>query len=109
MYREWTRDFRRCELDCENATSHLKEGTLVRWYETKTQQIKSLARTMLSGGRELNMNELSDNETNLTIPSALVTMERRRGTIRQYDIIFMTARIAKIIADVQEEESWAYN
>ena len=31
------------------------------------------------------------------------------GENYQYDIIFMTARIAKNVADVLEEKSWAYN
>ena len=110
MYREWTRDFRRCRRDCRDAISQIKEGTLFEWYETKTQEIKSFARKMLSGGQELdNVNQLSDSETNLAIPSNLVTMERHRGKTRQYDIIFMTARIAKIIVDVQEERNWAYS
>ena len=45
-----------------------------------------------------------DDVANLTIPSALVTMERRREKTREYDIVFMTPRIAEIVADVQEEK-----
>jgi hypothetical protein len=41
MCREWTKDFRRCRRDCENAISHLKNGILVKWHETKTQSIRS--------------------------------------------------------------------
>jgi hypothetical protein len=110
MYREWTRDFRRCKDDCEDAISHIKEGTLFEWYEEKTQNMMSLARKMLSGGQAPNVvHQLPDNDTNLTIPSDLVTMERRRGRTSQYNIIFMTPRIAKIVADVQGEKSWAYD
>jgi len=78
------------------------------------RKTKSLARMMLSGGQELNMvNQLPDSETNLTIPSDLVTMERldeeTDEEIDEYTIMFATAHIAKIVADVQEEHSWKYN
>ena len=55
MYQEWTRDFRRCEIDCQDAISSLKEGTLSMWYNSKAENIKLLARKMLAGGPELNM------------------------------------------------------
>ena len=42
------------------------------------------------------------------ILSDLFTMERRRGRTRQYDIMFATARIAEIVADVREK-SWPSN
>jgi len=42
-------------------------------------------------------------------PSDLVTMERSCGSTTEYDIVFMTARIAEIVADVQEEKNWALN
>ena len=110
MYREWTRDFRRCELDCEDAISHLKKGTLFKWYEEKTRGIMFLARMMLSGSQGFDMvDELPDSETNLTIPSDLGTMERFYETTSQYNIMFATACIAKIVADVQEEGSWSRN
>jgi hypothetical protein len=65
---------------------------------------------MLSGSQGVDIvPPLPDSETNLAIPSNLVTMERRDGSTRQYDVMFATARIAKIIADVQEEKSRAYN
>jgi len=49
------------------------------------------------------VHQLPDSETNLTIPSDLVTMERFHEETNEYNIIFATARIAKIIADVQEK------
>jgi hypothetical protein len=108
MYQEWTRDFRRCTEDCENAISSLKERTLFKWYESKTKNIKSLASKMLAG-HELNMvHQIPDNETNLTIPSDLVTMERCCKTTSDYNISFMTPRIANIVYEVQEEGNWAY-
>jgi len=77
MYREWTRDFRHCKLDCKSAIRHLEAGTFVKWHRRKTRKIKSLARMMLSGGQGHNtMHELPDNESNLQIPSALVTVNR---------------------------------
>jgi len=110
MYREWTRDFRSCQNDYESAISYLKEGTLSKWYEMKTQDIKSYARKMLSGGQDLNLiHQLPDSQTNLTIPSDLVLVERRRGTTDKYNIKFMTRRIADIVIDVQEEKNWAFN
>ena len=110
MYREWTRDFRRCQDDCQKAISHLEKGTLFEWYKMKTLKTKSYARTMLSGGQNLDLaHQLPDNEINLTIPSDLVTMERSCGSTAEYDIMFMTARIAEIVADVQEEKDWALN
>jgi hypothetical protein len=54
------------------------------------------------------VHQLPDNESNLTIPSALVTMERRRKRTSQYDtghdIIFMTPRVAETVAEVQKEQ-----
>jgi hypothetical protein len=109
MYQEWTRDFRDCENDCASAIRHLMHGTLSKWYEEKTQSIKSHARSMLSGVLPANeLHQLPDDETNLMIPSDLVTMERRNGLTR-YTIILMTPRIADIVADIQQEEDWRYN
>jgi hypothetical protein len=108
MYREWTRDFRRCSHDCESAVLHLKNGTLFKWYETKTQSIKSYARSMLAGvcDRE-GMYQLFDKETRIMIPMDLVTMERRKKSIdNDYNIALMTPRIAEIVADVQLERDW---
>jgi hypothetical protein len=110
MYREWTRDFRCCKVDCESAILHLKDGNLLKWYETKTQSLKSSARTMLKGvSNPRELHQLPEDETNMTIPSDLVTMERRTGSISQYDIVYMTQRIAEIIADVLRENDWAEN
>jgi hypothetical protein len=50
--------------------------------------------------------EIPDNETNMTIPSDLVTMERRNGSTSEYNIILMTPRIANIVTDVQQEDDW---
>jgi hypothetical protein len=108
MYQEWTRDFRCCEIECKKAISSLEEGTLFKWYETKTRRIDLLARKMLSGGRDLTTaHQLPDSETNLTIPSELVTMERLSGTTSKWIAMFMTPRIADIISNVQEEKKWA--
>jgi hypothetical protein len=105
MYREWTRDFRCCKRDCKRAIHHLKKGNLIKWYEFKTQSIKSYARSMLNGvSNSSKLHQLFNNETNVTIPNDLATMERRNGSISNYDIIFMTPRIADIIVDVQQEE-----
>ena len=81
------------------------------WYRKKVQEIMSHARSMLSGGPGLEHNavdRLVDNETNLMIPSSLVNMERQDGD-RQYNIKFMTVRIAEIVADVQGERNWNNN
>jgi hypothetical protein len=110
MYQEWTRDFRRCRADCESAILHLKDGNLLKWYETKTQSLKSFARSMLKGVSNPNgSQQLPVEETNMTIPTDLVTMVRRTGSISQHNIVFMTRRIAEIIADVQREDNWQQN
>ena len=65
---------------------------------------------MLSGGQgPSTMHQLPDSETNLTVPSDLATMERFNKTTGEYSIAFATARIVMIVADVQEEEDWAYD
>lgn len=82
------------------------------WYRKKVQEIMSHARSMLSGGPGPENNaadRLVDNETNLMIPSSLVNMERQDGETRQYNIKFMTVRIAEIVADVQGERNWNNN
>jgi hypothetical protein len=110
MYQEWTRDFRRCEYDYEGAIHHLESGTFIKWYNKKTQSIKSHARSMLSGVFNASeFHQLPDDETTMTIPSDLVTMERRNGSISEYNIILMTRRIADIVADVQREDDWRFN
>jgi hypothetical protein len=102
MYREWARDFRCCERDCEEAILHLKNGTLARWYEIKTQSIESYARSMLAGVSDPGgMHRLPDNETNMAMPTDLVTVERRNGSINDYNIVLMTPHIADVVADVQ--------
>jgi len=50
-----------------------------------------------------------DNETNMTIPTDLVTVERRNESTNDYDVIFMTRHIADIVADVQQEKGWPKN
>ena len=71
----------------------------------ETRNIKSLARRMLSGSQwPTTVHQTPDNESNLTIPSDLVTMERFNETTDEYSIEFATARIAMIVADVQAEE-----
>ena len=111
MYREWIRDFRRCRRNCKTAISRLKNGTLSDWYGRKTKEIDSLVREMLSDGQEVDAdNRIPDNKrTNMKIPSDLVAMERHNGRTNDFDIIFITAHIAKIIADVQELKRWAFN
>src|SRR5947199_10874868 len=79
IYQEWTRDFRRCKKDCQMVISHLKDGALFKWYEKKTKEVKMSAQKMLSGDISAS-HHIPDNETNLTIPSNLVTMERHSGT-----------------------------
>jgi hypothetical protein len=110
MYREWTRDFQCCKVDCESAILHLKNGNLLKWYETKTQSLKSSARSMLKGVfNSSELHRLPEDETNMTISTDLVTMVGRTGSISQHDIVYMTRRIAEIIADVQREDDWAEN
>ena len=53
--------------------------------------------------------QLPDSETNLIIPSDLVTLERLSGTTSEWNTIFMTSRIADIISNVQEEKNWPNN
>ena len=109
MYREWIRDFRRCRRNCKTAIPHLKEGTLCDWYGRKTAQIESLVQKMLSNGQAVDTQDrIPDKMTNMTISSDLVTMERHRGRTGESNIVFMTARIAKIVADVQEQKRWAF-
>jgi hypothetical protein len=110
MYQEWTRDFRCCKVDCESAILHLKDGNLLKWYEIKTQSLKLSARSMLNGvSNPSELDQLPEDETNMTIPTDLGTMERRTGSISQYDIVYMTQRIAEIIADVLREGDRAKN
>jgi hypothetical protein len=110
MYQEWARDFRCCERDCESAILHLKNRTLVRWYERKTESIKSDARLMLAGVSIPDaMHQLPDNETNMTMPTNLVTMKRRNESTNDYKIVLMTRRIAEVVADVQQERGWYFN
>ena len=107
MYREWTRDFRRCIDDCQEAISHLKKGTLSQWYGLKLQDITNLAKGMLSGSQGPDKaNQIRDTSTRLTIPSVLVTMKRFGTTTNWHSIEFATPRIAQIIADVQETGRW---
>jgi hypothetical protein len=57
---------------------------------------------MLAGVSDLSgMNQLPDNETNIAVPTDLVTMERRNKSTNNYNIVLMTSRIADIVADVQ--------
>ena len=107
MYQQWTRDFRRCKENCQRAISYLKKETFFKCYKKLTRDIKDLARKMLSS-QELNtVNVISDDETSLRIPSRLVTMERYPETTDEYNIIFMFLHIAEIVANVQEEKTWA--
>jgi hypothetical protein len=55
------------------------------------------------------MHQLPDNETSMVMPTDLVIMERRNGSIDDYNIVLMTPRIADIVADVQQEKNWYYN
>ena len=108
MYREWDRDFRRCEFNCRTAVSHLKKGTLCKWYKEKIDNIKSYGQTILSGFHNPTIvHQLPDGEMNLTIASDLVSMERRNGETRNYNIVFKTPRIADIVASLQEQHDWA--
>jgi hypothetical protein len=59
-------------------------------------------------GQELDaLDAASDNETSLMVPSRLVSMERYLDTTDEYNIVFITPHIAEIVANVQEEKSWA--
>jgi hypothetical protein len=110
MYQEWVRDFRCCEYECKSAILHIGDGNLLKWYETKTKRIKSQARSMLSGVfKSSELDQLPDNETNMTIPSDLVTIERRNGSTSKHNIIFMTARIFDIVVNIQQEHDWRFN
>jgi hypothetical protein len=88
---------------------HLENGILVKWHETKTESIRSYARSMLAGVSDPGgMNQL-DNETNMTIPTDLAIMERRNNSTKDYNIVLMTRRIANIVADVQQEKDRHYS
>ena len=92
------------------AISHLKKGTLSRWYGSKQTEITRLAAAMLSGGKGPDeAHQILDLNTGLTIPSALVTMKRFRKTTYEYSIEFATPSIAEIIANVQERQRWTNN
>jgi hypothetical protein len=73
----------------------------------KTWSIKSSARSMLADPRRAY--HLPDNETDMTIPTNLVTVERLEKSTSQYRIILMTPRIAGIVADVQQKNDWTEN
>jgi len=108
MYREWTRDFRHCIDDYQEAISYLEEGTLSEWYGMKQQHITDLVEGMLSGGQRPNeAHQIRDTRTNLMIPSVLVTMKRLGKATHRYNIEFATPRIAQIVVDVQETQRWA--
>jgi len=110
MYREWTRDFRCCKRDYKRAIRHLKNGTLFKWYEKKTQSIKSQARSMLAGvANSKELHQLPDDKTNMMIPTDLGTMKRSNESTSDYNIVFMTRRIGDIVADVQREKDWQEN
>ena len=102
MYQEWTRDFRRCQTDCEEAISHLEHGTLSRWYQRKQQRVSRLIEGMLSGQKLDEMHQIRDTATALMIPSPLVTMDRQNGEKDTYEINFATLRIAELVAEVRK-------
>jgi hypothetical protein len=52
------------------------------------------------------LHPLSDDETNTVIPTDLATMERSDKSPSGYKIVFMTRRIADIVAHVQREDDW---
>jgi hypothetical protein len=110
MYREWTRDFRCCKRDYKRAIRHLKNGTLFKWYEVKTQSIKSQARSMLAGvANSKELHQFPDDGTNMMIPTDLATMKRSNESTSDYNITYMTPRVAGIVADVRREKDWAEN
>ena len=111
MYRQWSRDFRRCSQYCKSAIRHREDDKFFMWYEQMTRSIQALARTMLSGQKPNNVNVIADNKTSLNIPSRLVSMARYANLTNEYNIMFMTPHIANIVASVQEEETWpqSYN
>jgi hypothetical protein len=55
------------------------------------------------------LDQLPDDETNMTIPTDLVTMERRRNETTKYNVVLMTRRVADVVTDVQQEEDWRFN
>jgi len=74
------------------------------------EDITSRIRKMLSGGLGPNAaHQLVDSDSNLVIPSELVTVERVDGTTDRHKIMFTTARIAMRVAELQEEGSWEYD
>jgi hypothetical protein len=117
MYHEWARDFRCCKRDCASATRHLKNETLIKWYEKKTRDIKFHTRSMLAGATyPAGEHHLFDEETNMAVPNDLATMVRRKESnndddddYNDYNVVLMTPRIAKIVAQVQQEKHWHFN
>ena len=53
--------------------------------------------------------QLPDIDSHMILPSDLATMERFKKTTDMFNIRFATARVAMIVADVQEEDSRAYD
>jgi len=112
MYHEWTNDFRNCLVYCKEATDSLAKGKLCTWYTVQISDTMDLARKMLSdhGSRMLDPGQtIVDNKSNLSIPSALVTMERYNGRYNQYKIMLKNTNISRIVAAVQGEEKWAHD
>jgi len=59
---------------------------------------------MLSGASNYSLlHQLPDDETNMMLPTDLVTMERRNGSTSDYKIKFMTRRISDLVIEVQQE------
>jgi hypothetical protein len=52
------------------------------------------------------LHQLPGNKTNMMIPTDLATMTRSNESTSEYNIVFMTQRIADIVADVQREKDW---
>ena len=50
------------------------------------------------------LHQLRDDETNMMIPTDLATMKRCNESASGYKIVFMTRRIADIVAHVQRED-----
>ena len=74
------------------------------FHVVKRREITGLAGKMLKGGQwPYDADQIPDPRTGLTIPSALVTMERLDDGTSLYDIKFATPNIAQVVADVQGE------
>src|SRR4051812_2211499 len=48
IYRDWTRDFRRCSNDCASANEYLEKEMLFSWYQKKIESTELKAQHIIS-------------------------------------------------------------